>query len=194
MLRRACLVQLGRCDRACIFAAADDVAELLIPFIRSAGGVSDVTLIECRVSRGRAWATSTRMRFGAASRLSPDSSRYLSQHRLAAGALDFLVGARRASARLVLVERRRTMVETLARVARASSPCWQAPSSAAMLKLASPIARSYERHARRNGLTGRDSAGVSMMTVVNVTVAPWWIAAVRSGSMTHALSAKLLRD
>lgn len=79
-----------------MFAAADDVAELLIPFIGSAGGVSDVSLIEStylQASVGDIDADA----FWTCVGLRPDiEPEYLSQHRLAAGALDFLVGARQA--------------------------------------------------------------------------------------------------
>jgi FMN phosphatase YigB (HAD superfamily) len=79
-----------------IFAAADDVAELLVPFVRSAGGVTDVRLIESaylQASVGDIDADAFWTHVGLSPAIEPV---YLSQHRLAAGALELLVSARRA--------------------------------------------------------------------------------------------------
>jgi len=79
-----------------LFSAADDVAELLIPFIRSAGGESDARKIESvylQASLGDIDADTFWNHVG----LNPDVEHaYLSKHRLAAGALEFLTSARRA--------------------------------------------------------------------------------------------------
>jgi FMN phosphatase YigB (HAD superfamily) len=79
-----------------LFLAADDVAELLIPFIRAAGSELATDAIESaylEASLGRLDADAFWTRVG----LTPDIERaYLSKHRLAAGALDFLAAARRA--------------------------------------------------------------------------------------------------
>ena len=101
-----------------LFAAADDVAELLIPFIHSVGGESDARVIESaylEASVGRIDADAFWARVG----LDPDVERaYLSKHSLAPGALEFLLGAHRAGLpRLVSVERRRPVVAGSARVA-----------------------------------------------------------------------------
>jgi FMN phosphatase YigB (HAD superfamily) len=80
-----------------LFAAADDVAELLIPFIRSAGGERDTRAIESaylEASLGHLEADAFWTRVGLAPDVEPA---YLSHHRLAAGALQFLLTARRAS-------------------------------------------------------------------------------------------------
>lgn len=79
-----------------IFAAADDVAELLVPFVHAAGGVSDVHLIEStylQASVGDIDADAFWSRVGLSSDIEAE---YLSQHRLAEGALEFLMGARHA--------------------------------------------------------------------------------------------------
>jgi FMN phosphatase YigB (HAD superfamily) len=80
-----------------LFAAADDVAELLVPFIRSAGGESDTRAIESAylaASLGHIDADAFWVQVG----LAPDVElAYLEKHRLAAGALEFLKSARRAS-------------------------------------------------------------------------------------------------
>jgi len=79
-----------------LFSAADDVAELLIPFIRSAGGESDTRVIESaylEASLGRIDVDT----FWAYVGLSPEVEHaYLSKHRLADGAMEFLASARRA--------------------------------------------------------------------------------------------------
>lgn len=79
-----------------LFSAADDVAELLIPFIRSAGGESDARVIESaylEASLGRIDADA----FWAHVGLSPKVEQaYLSKHRLTDGAMEFLANARRA--------------------------------------------------------------------------------------------------
>jgi FMN phosphatase YigB (HAD superfamily) len=79
-----------------LFTAADDVADLLIPFVRSAGGVSDARLIEAAyldASLGRIDGDVFWRRVG----LHPDvEPAYLSLHSLAAGALEFLTRARHA--------------------------------------------------------------------------------------------------
>lgn len=78
-----------------IFAAADDVAELLIPFIRSAGGEADAAAVGAaylEASSGRIDADAFWARVG----LSPTVERdFLATHSLAAGALEFLALARR---------------------------------------------------------------------------------------------------
>jgi len=79
-----------------LFAAADDVAEILIPFIRSAGGESDAHAIESvylQASLGAIDADTFWVRVG----LDPAvEDAYLSKHRLVAGAREFLASARRA--------------------------------------------------------------------------------------------------
>ena len=79
-----------------LFAAADDVAEILIPFIRSAGGESDARAIESvymQASLGAIDADTFWVRVG----LDPAvEDAYLSKHRLVAGAREFLASARRA--------------------------------------------------------------------------------------------------
>ena len=79
-----------------LFAAADDVADLLIPFIRSAGGESDAGTIESvyvDASLGIIDADAFWVRVG----LDPAvEETYLSKHRLVTGAQEFLVSARRA--------------------------------------------------------------------------------------------------
>ncbi len=79
-----------------LFCAADDVAELLIPFIRSAGGETGSRVIESaylEASLGRIDADAFWARVG----LSADLERaYLANHRLAGGALQFLASAGRA--------------------------------------------------------------------------------------------------
>jgi len=78
-----------------LFAAADDVAELLIPFIRSAGGETDahaITSVYLEASLGNIDADTFWTRVG----LDPGvEDAYLSKHRLSAGALEFLASARR---------------------------------------------------------------------------------------------------
>ena len=79
-----------------LFAAADDVAEILIPFIHSAGGESDARAIESvymQASLGAIDADTFWVRVG----LDPAvEDAYLSKHRLVAGAREFLASARRA--------------------------------------------------------------------------------------------------
>jgi len=79
-----------------LFAAADDVAELLIPFIRSAGGESDTHTIESlylQASLGVIDADAFWARVG----LDPAvDDAYLAKHRLVAGAREFLASARQA--------------------------------------------------------------------------------------------------
>ena len=79
-----------------LFAAADDVAELLIPFVLAAGGERDTRAIESAyldASLGTIGADDFWVRVG----LAPDVERaYLSRHRLAAGALELLTIARGA--------------------------------------------------------------------------------------------------
>jgi len=79
-----------------LFAAADDVAELLIPFVRTLGGERDARAIEStylEASLGHIDADSFWARVG----LTPDvEARYLAEHRLAPGALEFLAAARLA--------------------------------------------------------------------------------------------------
>ena len=80
-----------------LFAAADDVAELLVPFVQSAGGEHDARAIESaylEASLGNLGADAFWTRVGLAPEVEPA---YLSLHRLAAGALEFLLAARRAS-------------------------------------------------------------------------------------------------
>ena len=79
-----------------LFAAADDVAEILIPFIRSAGGESDARTIESvylQASLGVVDADAFWTRVG----LDPAvEDAYLSKHRLMAGAWELLASARQA--------------------------------------------------------------------------------------------------
>jgi FMN phosphatase YigB (HAD superfamily) len=80
-----------------LFAAADDVAELLIPFVQSAGGERNARAIESaylEASLGNLSPDVFWTRVGLAPEVEPS---YLSLHRLAAGALQFLLAARRAS-------------------------------------------------------------------------------------------------
>ena len=102
-----------------LFCAADDVAELLIPFIRSAGGEADPRVIEAaylEASLGRI-----------------DADRILGARWVERGRRTRLLGKAPRGCRctgvsrkrppgrhagVVLVERRRPMVEALARVAR----------------------------------------------------------------------------
>jgi 2-haloacid dehalogenase len=74
----------------------DDVAEILIPFVRSAGGESDARTIESvymQASLGIIDADAFWVRVG----LDPAvEDAYLSKHRLVAGAREFLASARQA--------------------------------------------------------------------------------------------------
>jgi putative hydrolase of the HAD superfamily len=76
-----------------IFSAADDVAELLVPFVRSSGGLHDPRAIEAAyvaASLGDIDADSFWSRVG----LLPDvETAYLQLHALRAGALDFIARA-----------------------------------------------------------------------------------------------------
>ena len=78
-----------------LFAAADDVVEILIPFIRSLGGESDARTIEsvyADASLGNVDADAFWKRVG----LDPAvEEAYLSKHRVVTGAQEFLVSARR---------------------------------------------------------------------------------------------------
>src|SRR6187551_1073033 len=79
-----------------LFAAADDVAEILIPFIRSAGGESDTHTIESlylQASLGVIDADTFWIRVGLDAAV---EDVYLSKHRLVAGAREFLTSARQA--------------------------------------------------------------------------------------------------
>ena len=79
-----------------LFAAADDVAEILIPFIRSAGGERDERTIESvylQASLGIIDADAFWARVGLDPAVEDD---YLSKHRLMAGAREFLASARQA--------------------------------------------------------------------------------------------------
>lgn len=78
-----------------IFAAADDVAELLIPFIRSAGGETDAAAIDAaylEASSGNIDADTFWARVGLDPTVEPD---FLATHSLAPGAAEFLALARR---------------------------------------------------------------------------------------------------
>ena len=76
-----------------VFRAADDVAELLVPFVRSRGGVEDVGAIEAAyldASRGSITADAFWLKVGLSPSLEDD---YLSGHALTPGARDFLAHA-----------------------------------------------------------------------------------------------------
>lgn len=77
-----------------VFSAADDVAELLVPFVRSRGGVQDASAIEeayVAASLGDIHADAFWTRVG----LSPDvEADYLRLHTLNPGTLEFLTRAR----------------------------------------------------------------------------------------------------
>lgn len=79
-----------------LFAAADDVAEILIPFVRSAGGEKDAQTIESlylEASLGVIDPDAFWVRVG----LDPAvEDAYLSQHRLVPGAREFLSSALQA--------------------------------------------------------------------------------------------------
>lgn len=80
-----------------LFAAADDVTQLLVPFIRSAGGERDAHAIESayvEASLGHIDADAFWTRVGLAPHV---EHTYLSKHRLAVGAMEFLGLARRAA-------------------------------------------------------------------------------------------------
>jgi HAD superfamily hydrolase (TIGR01509 family) len=80
-----------------IFAARDDVAELLVPFVRAYGGANDARVIEAAyldASLGGIDADTFWLRVGLAPNV---EAAYLASHRLGAGALDFLAQARAAN-------------------------------------------------------------------------------------------------
>lgn len=73
-----------------VFRAADDVAEVLVPFVRKRGGVEDVGAIEAAyldASRGSITADAFWLKVGLSPSLEDD---YLSGHALAPGAREFL--------------------------------------------------------------------------------------------------------
>lgn len=73
-----------------VFRAADDVAELLVPFVRNRGGVDDVGAIEAAyldASRGSITADAFWLKVGLSPSLEDD---YLSGHALTPGAREFL--------------------------------------------------------------------------------------------------------
>jgi FMN phosphatase YigB (HAD superfamily) len=73
-----------------VFRAADDVAELLVPFVRSRGGVEDASSIEAAyqdASRGSITADAFWLKVGLSPSLEDD---YLSGHALTPGAREFL--------------------------------------------------------------------------------------------------------
>lgn len=77
-----------------IFAAADDVAELLVPFVRAQGGARDARIVEVAyldASLGEIDADTFWRRVGLAPDVEPA---YLSSHRLSPGTLEFLAQAR----------------------------------------------------------------------------------------------------
>lgn len=79
-----------------MFAAQDDVAELLVPFVRARGGASKAGIVEAAyldASLGEIDADTFWRRVGLAPDVEPA---YLASHRLSAGALDFLSKARNA--------------------------------------------------------------------------------------------------
>jgi FMN phosphatase YigB (HAD superfamily) len=80
-----------------IFAAQDDVAELLVPFVRAQGGVHDSSIVESAyfdASLGEIDADTFWRRVGLAPDVEPA---YLASHRLLSGTLEFLEKARSAS-------------------------------------------------------------------------------------------------
>jgi HAD superfamily hydrolase (TIGR01493 family) len=80
-----------------LFDSADDVAELLIPFIREMGGERGARAIESayvEASLGHIDADSFWTRVGLMADVEPG---YLAKHRLQPGALDFLKGAHLAA-------------------------------------------------------------------------------------------------
>jgi FMN phosphatase YigB (HAD superfamily) len=79
-----------------IFAARDDVAELLVPFVRAQGGVRDAHIVESTylaASLGQIDADTFWRRVGLAPDVEPA---YLAAHRLVPGTLEFLAKARGA--------------------------------------------------------------------------------------------------
>jgi len=79
-----------------IFAAQDDVAELLVPFVRAQGGVHDSRVVKSAyldASLGEIDADAFWRRVGLAPDVEPS---YLASHRLVAGTLEFLAKARSA--------------------------------------------------------------------------------------------------
>lgn len=79
-----------------IFAAQDDVAELLVPFVRAQGGTPDSRAVEAAyldASLGEIDADAFWRRVGLAPDVEPA---YLASHRLVSGTLEFLAKARSA--------------------------------------------------------------------------------------------------
>ena len=79
-----------------LFAAADDVAEILIPFIRSAGGESDTHTIESLYLQASLGVIDADAFWGRVGLDAAVEDVYLSKHRLVAGAREFLTSARQA--------------------------------------------------------------------------------------------------
>ena len=78
------------------FAAADDVAEILIPFSRSAGGESDTHTIESLYLQASLGVIDADAFWGRVGLDAAVEDVYLSKHRLVAGAREFLTSARQA--------------------------------------------------------------------------------------------------
>ncbi len=95
-----------------VFRAADDVAELLVPFVRNRGGVEDVGAIEAAyldASRGSITADAFWLKVGLSPSLEDD---YLSGHALTPGAREFLAPCERHEcAGVASLQRRRALVQ-----------------------------------------------------------------------------------
>lgn len=134
-----------------VFRAADDVAELLVPFVRSHGGVEDVGAIEAAyldASRGSITADVFWLKVGLSPSLEDD---YLSGHALIPGVREFLAHAYDVNAPVWLLS---NDVERWSRKLRSafaldSSLCGAVISSDAAAR--KPDAAIYHYFMRRSG-------------------------------------------